>query len=281
MNVPSFSILRVALVTLLIAGCSDSTDDGTTPPVMSAIGDMRALQEAKTIEEDLAKAKAAQAAAAAREAAGGNDGESVKETGNFVVEFDTTVGKFTVEVDRSWAPKGADRFHSLVSDNFYDDAGFFRVVPGFMVQFGIAADPVKHAKWSNEIQDDPVVKSNTRGYVTFAKTGAPDSRTTQIFINYGDNSQLDDQGFAPFGKVIKGMDVVDKINAEYREKPDQQAIEQQGSSYLKRFFPNLDYVKSVTFIKNDVAAETSKSPTPGPVSELPAPDAPTSDAPTE
>jgi peptidyl-prolyl cis-trans isomerase A (cyclophilin A) len=173
----------------------------------------------------------------------------------FKAVFDTTKGKFTVTVTRSLAPQGADRFYNLVKSGYFKDIAFFRVVPGFMVQFGINGDPNISAAWRQaNIQDDPVKGSNTRGTITFATAG-PNTRTTQLFINFADNTGLDGQGFAPFGKVTDGMDVVDKINSEYGEGapmgrgPDQQAIQMQGNAYLKKSFPDLDYINSATISK--------------------------------
>ncbi len=167
----------------------------------------------------------------------------------FQVKFETTKGDFIVEAHREWAPQGVDRFHALVESGFFNDAGFFRVVPGFMVQFGINGDPEVQKKWREApIKDDPVTKSNTRGMVTFATAG-PNTRTSQLFINYRDNSFLDKQGFAPFGQVIKGMEVVDKINSEYREQPNQGQIQTRGNEYLKKQFPRLDFIKKATIIK--------------------------------
>ena len=162
----------------------------------------------------------------------------------FQVSFFTTEGEFVVEVHRDWSPTGADRFYQLVKNGFYNDTGFFRVVPGFMVQFGLSGHPtVSRALKTATIQDDPVVKSNTRGYMSFAKTGAPNSRTTQVFINFGDNSRLDGMGFAPFAQVVgDGMKVVDAINSQYREQPSQSRIQSQGNDYLKGSFPELDFV---------------------------------------
>lgn len=167
----------------------------------------------------------------------------------FRVEFETTVdsypSSFVVEVTRSWAPLGADRFYELVMDGYYDDNGFFRVVPGFVVQFGLAASPQMTRKWRIPIKDDPVLQSNVLGTVTFATSG-PDSRTTQIFINLADNSALDGQGFAPFGRVVdEGMGVVRAINSEYRQLPQQGQISNNGNGYLKVNFPNLDYTTTV------------------------------------
>lgn len=166
----------------------------------------------------------------------------------FKAQFDTTKGKVTIEVTRSLAPNGADRFYNLVRSGYFKDIGFFRVVPGFMCQFGLHGDPAVSAKWRDaNLTDDPVKGSNTRGTITFATAG-PNTRTTQLFINYGNNTFLDGQGFAPFGKVVEGMDVVDQINSEYRENPSQGRIQMQGNAYLKKDFPNLDYIKSASIL---------------------------------
>jgi peptidyl-prolyl cis-trans isomerase A (cyclophilin A) len=170
--------------------------------------------------------------------------------------FDTSKGSFTVEVHRDWAPNGADRFYNLVKNGFFDNARFFRVLSGFMVQFGINGDPKISAVWREaRIKDDPVTKSNARGAITFATAG-PDTRTSQVFINYADNSRLDRQGFAPFGIVIgNGMDVVDKLYAEYGEGapsgqgPAQDRIQREGNAYLTSQFPKLDYIKKATIVK--------------------------------
>jgi peptidyl-prolyl cis-trans isomerase A (cyclophilin A) len=173
----------------------------------------------------------------------------------FDAVFNTTKGPITVEVTRSLSPNGADRFYNLVKSGFFTDIAFFRVIPGFMCQFGIHGDPAISAKWRDaNIQDDPVKGSNTRGTITYAMSSAPNSRSTQFFINFADNTGLDGQGFAPFGKVVKGMDVVDKINGEYGEGapsgsgPDQGRIQMEGNAYLKKDFPHLDYIKSATVI---------------------------------
>ncbi len=157
--------------------------------------------------------------------------------------FETSVGPFVVQVHREWAPKGADRFYNLVKNGFFDGTRFFRVLPNFMVQFGINGDPSVQRAWRGaNITDDPVKQSNRRGYITFATAG-PGTRTTQVFINFKHNAGLDGQGFAPFGEVISGMEVVDKINAEYKEMPEQGRIQSQGNGYLTRAFPRLDYIK--------------------------------------
>jgi peptidyl-prolyl cis-trans isomerase A (cyclophilin A) len=162
----------------------------------------------------------------------------------YKVKFDTSKGPFTVEVHRDWAPLGSDRFYELVTTGFYDDARFFRVVPKFVVQFGLSKDPKVSAHWNDmNIPDDTVHESNRRGYLTYAK-GGRDSRTTQIFINLGDNVSLDSQGFAPFGRVIDGMEVVDSLYSGYGEAPQQDLIQSQGNEYLKSQFPQLDYIKT-------------------------------------
>ena len=173
----------------------------------------------------------------------------------FKAQFETTKGNFTIEVTRSLAPKGADRFYNMVRSGFFKDVAFFRVVPGFMAQFGIHGDPAVSAKWRDaKIQDDPVKGSNTRGTITFAM-GGRDTRTTQLFINFGDNTRLDGMGFPPFGKVIEGMDVVDKLYGEYGDAPEfggrgpnQQRIQMQGNEYLKTGVPNMDYIKSAVIV---------------------------------
>lgn len=160
----------------------------------------------------------------------------------YKVRFETTAGNFVVEIHRDWAPRGADRFYNLVKIGFFDDTGFFRVVPGFVVQFGLHGDPAVNAKWRGAaILDDPVVASNEAGTITFA-TGGPNTRTTQMFINFGNNAGLDRQGFSPIGKVVEGMDVVNKIFPGYREMPNQGQIQLRGNDYLKSSFPKMDFI---------------------------------------
>jgi peptidyl-prolyl cis-trans isomerase A (cyclophilin A) len=167
----------------------------------------------------------------------------------FQVKFTTTRGDFTVTVNRAWAPIGADRFYNLLKHHYYDNASFFRVVPGFVVQFGISAYPPVSAAWrSANLKDDPVTQNNKRGYLTFATAG-PNTRTTQIFINLKDNTGLDRQGFAPFGVVDgQGMKIVEMLYDQYGDAagPDQNQIEAQGKPYLDKGWPKLDSIKTAT-----------------------------------
>jgi peptidyl-prolyl cis-trans isomerase A (cyclophilin A) len=170
----------------------------------------------------------------------------------YKARFDTSKGVFVIEVRRDWAPNGADRFYNLVKNGFYDDARFFRVISGFMVQFGINKDPKISAPWRTAaIKDDPVKQSNKRGYITFATAG-PNSRTTQVFINFADNAGLDGQGFSPFGQTTSGMDIVDALHSSYGEGaprgrgPDQGRAQMEGNAYLVKDFPRLDHIKKAT-----------------------------------
>jgi peptidyl-prolyl cis-trans isomerase A (cyclophilin A) len=178
-----------------------------------------------------------------------------KAPATYKARFDTSAGAFVVEVTRDLAPLGADRFYNLVKNGFYDGARFFRVISGFMVQFGIHGDPAISSAWrSARITDDPVKGTNSPMTITFA-TGGPNTRTTQVFINFGNNAALDKQGFAPFGKVIEGEDVVRKIFSGYGEGaprgkgPEQGRIQAEGNAYLTKEFPKMDYIKSATITK--------------------------------
>jgi peptidyl-prolyl cis-trans isomerase A (cyclophilin A) len=170
----------------------------------------------------------------------------------FKAKFDTSKGVMVIEVHRDWAPLGADRFYNLVKNGFYDGCRFFRVLDGFMAQIGMNGDPSIQRLWGNaNFRDDPVKGSNKRGYVTFAKASAPNSRSTQFFINYGDNSRLDADGFAPFGQVVTGMDLVDMLYKGYGSSnvPDQGRITAEGNAYLMKEYPKLDFVKKATIEK--------------------------------
>jgi peptidyl-prolyl cis-trans isomerase A (cyclophilin A) len=163
---------------------------------------------------------------------------------SFRVAFETSRGNFVVQVVRAWAPQGADRFYDLVQQHFFDGERFFRVVPGFVAQFGLTPDPKANASWdAKPIADDSVRQSNTHGMVSFASMG-PNTRTHQLFINLADNAQLDGMGFPPLGRVVDGLSVVDSLYSGYGDTPDQIMIQSQGNSYLDRAFPKLDYIKT-------------------------------------
>ncbi len=180
----------------------------------------------------------------------------------FKVRFTTTQGEFVVEVHRDWSPLGADRFYNLVRHGFFTNAHFFRVVSGFVVQFGLNANPAVNKVWREaRIQDDPVKQSNTKGSLTFATSG-PNSRTTQLFINLGENVRLDGMGFSPFGTVITGMDVVEKLYSGYGEAPDQGRIQAEGKTYLDKEFPQLDSIKTARVESVPAAAPAVKKAAP-------------------
>ncbi len=169
-------------------------------------------------------------------------------------QFETSKGNFTIEVTREWAPLGADRFYNLVKNGFYEGARFFRVLPGFVVQFGIPGDPAVARTWRTaRIADDAVSGTNSRGTVTFATAG-PNTRTTQVFINLANNANLDSMGFAPFGRVNEGMEVVGQLHSGYGEGaphgrgPDQGRIQSEGNAYLEKQFPNLDYIAKAVIL---------------------------------
>jgi len=173
----------------------------------------------------------------------------------FSVKFATTKGDFVVDVTREWAPLGADRFYNLVKNGFFEEVRFFRAMEGFMVQFGVNGDPELSRVWQTAtIKDDPVIQSNAAGYMTYATSG-PNSRTTQLFINLGDNAGLDPKGFAPFGRVVEGMETVGQLYSGYGDEPsrggrgpEQGKIQAEGNAYLEKDFPQLDYVKTATLV---------------------------------
>jgi peptidyl-prolyl cis-trans isomerase A (cyclophilin A) len=173
-----------------------------------------------------------------------------KAPAKYKAKFTTSKGDFVIEVHRDWAPNGADRFYNLIKSGYFEGTRFFRVIKGFMVQWGIHGEPAVNTVWREaRIKDDPVKESNKRGYITFATAG-PDTRTTQVFINFADNGRLDTSGFAPFGKVVTGLNIIDSLFAEYGEGapggagPSQPRMQDEGNAYLNRDFPKLDYIKS-------------------------------------
>jgi peptidyl-prolyl cis-trans isomerase A (cyclophilin A) len=228
----------LAVAALMAAGCARQPEPAKDAAKEAAEAEKAAAEERKKAEEQKAAEEKKAPAEQPKEAADAN---------TFRVRFETSKGPFTVEVHRDWAPVGAERFHQLVKDRYFDGARFFRVVPNFVIQFGIAGDPAKTKKWDKRIKDDPVKRTNKTGAVVFATAG-PNTRTTQLFINLRSNQFLDDQGFAPFGEVVEGMETVEKINAEYGEQPDQQAIERRGNAYLNENFPRLDYIKAARIL---------------------------------
>lgn len=174
----------------------------------------------------------------------------------FQVEFQTSKGSFIIEAHRPWSPHGVDRFYNLVRSGYFKDVRFYRVIENFMAQFGAHGDPQVAQAWrAFNIPDEPAKQSNLRGFVTFAKSNMPNSRTTQLFINYRDNSFLDTRGFAPIGKVIQGMEVVDNLYSGYGEGPprgngpNQSRIAAEGNAYLEAEFPKLDYIINAKIIQ--------------------------------
>lgn len=168
--------------------------------------------------------------------------------------FITTKGSFVIDVHRAWAPRGADRFYNLVRFGYYNGASFFRVLPGFVVQFGLSPNPRLSQIWSRAaIPDDPVTQTNALGTVTFAMAG-PNTRTSQVFINLANNPRLDQMGFAPFGKVVEGLAVVESLYSGYGEGaprgngPDQSLIEKEGRAYLTKNFPRLDSIREAVIL---------------------------------
>lgn len=192
------------------------------------------------------------------------------------VKLATTKGDVTIEVHREWAPLGADQFYRLVRSGFFNNAAFFRVVQNFIVQFGLAANPALNKNWEKPIKDDPVKQHNTRGTLVFATSG-PNTRTTQLFINLKDNSALDKDGFAPFGTVTEGMQVVDQLYSGYGDDPgmgghgpSQDRVTKEGKPYLDKNFPKLDSIKTATVIFPEQAAPAAKKAAPAAKKAAPA-----------
>lgn len=236
--------------------------------------DMREANSRVEAAEDVARADALEQA---------DPNADPKAPREYRVRFETTRGEFILDVHRDWAPIGADRFYRLVKEGYYNDNAFFRVVPGFVVQFGLSGNPAVTAFWEDRtLKDEPVNQTNARGTITFAKSSLPNSRTTQVFINYADNTNLDGMGFSPFGEVVKGMDVVEAIDSMHGEDPRQDRIQKYGNEYLKREFPQLDYINRATIVAEGdelppvdapQQVESSPAPTPAPAPAAPAPPA--------
>jgi peptidyl-prolyl cis-trans isomerase A (cyclophilin A) len=254
----------LVLTSVLALGCKKTEPPAEPPPPAPKAAEPEKapaptpVEPLKVPEPDAAPAKPAEPAAApASGKAALLSPKSMTEEApaKYKVKFTTTKGEFVVEVQRDWAPQGADRFYNLVKNGFYEDTRFFRVIKGFMVQFGISGDPaINKVMQEARIQDDPVKQSNKRGNITFATAG-PNTRTSQVFINYRDNDNLDGMGFAPFGKVTTGMKVVDALNGEYGEGapggagPNQGRMQDEGNAYLQKDFGRLDYIKSAKIVK--------------------------------
>jgi len=256
MRLTVITLIFTVLFAAFIAGCSRKPSGQPPAPVetekaappQEAAPPVEQPQEAAVAP---APAPAVTAAEAARQRLLNPAQLNEKAPETFRAKFTTSKGDFVVEVSRAWSPNGADRFYNLVKNGYYNDCRFFRVIDNFMVQFGINGDPSLNQVWYQaRFADDPVKESNIRGHVSFAMTDQPNSRTTQIFINYKDNSFLDGDRFAPFGKVIEGMNVVDSFFSEYEGVPsgNQQRIQSQGNAYLNKEFPKLDYVKSASIL---------------------------------
>ncbi|MCC7339498.1 MAG: peptidylprolyl isomerase [Bryobacterales bacterium] len=262
-NMKPFRLLAIAALfaTLLLISCQSKEQSSAppapseAPPAASGVSEAKpAPAEANPAENAPAATPTAEEPPAQSTAPGTRPAQPTparvapKDPNVIMVRMKTTKGDIDIELHKDWAPLGVARFRELVDSGYFDGARFFRVVPGFVVQFGIAANPLLTAKWDgSEIQDDPVLQSNTRGIVTFATAGR-NTRTTQLFINLGDNPRLDNMGFAPIGRVVRGMDSVDSIDSRYGEAPQQPRIEDEGEAYLSREFPNLDKIVSARVI---------------------------------
>jgi len=252
MRLTVLSLTFTILFAVFIAGCSRKPAEKPAAPAAEETAPPKeAAAPPEKQPEEIAAAPAVTPAESARQKLLNPAQLNEKAPETFRAKFTTSKGDFVIEVTRAWSPNGADRFYNLVRNGYYNDCRFFRVISDFMVQFGISGDPSLNQVWYQaQFRDDPVKESNKRGYVTFAMTGLPNSRTTQIFINYKDNSFLDAQNFAPFGRVVEGMDVVDSFYNEYQGVPsdNQPQIQARGNAYLNKEFPRLDYVKSAAIM---------------------------------
>lgn len=246
------NLVTFGIVGLMLAGVTTFNYYQNRPAISAAQEQQQALADAKVkeAEDREAEMEKMRTARASRQDAKTQATPIEDVPDIFTLEFKCSNGTFVAEFHKEWAPIGVAHLWDLVQDNYYDEARFFRVIPGFMVQFGLAADPMKTAKWSTDIKDDPVKQKNTRGMITYAKTNSPNSRSTQLYINYGNNTNLDGMGFAPIGRVLTGMDVVDGIFSGHREGPSQGLITQSGNEYLNDKFPKLDYIEKLTLLEN-------------------------------
>lgn len=252
-------LCTASFMTFALTGCSSSSNDVQLDATMAEPSDMGVTDGQAVAPDGQASADVGghspDAAisvdgATLPDMGGSPSAESLRDLSNFEAEapatfrarFTTSAGDFTIEARRALAPIGVDRFYNLVRNGYFDGIRFFRVVPDFIVQFGIHGDPSVSAVWRQQsLRDDPTRQSNTRGFITYATAG-PNTRTTQLFINFANNGFLDAQGFAAFGEVVEGMEVVDEINAQYGESPDQGRIQREGNAYLQESFPELDYI---------------------------------------
>jgi peptidyl-prolyl cis-trans isomerase A (cyclophilin A) len=247
------------LLTVLISGAAMFAQTPAPAPAKSA--PKAAAPAAKT------GAPAAKTGAPAAKKAGAPAARIAPEL--YRIKFATSKGDFTVEVHREWAPIGADQFYRLARTGFFNGAHFFRVVQNFIVQFGLPANPALNAAWEKPIKDDPVKQKNARGTLVFATAG-PNTRTTQLFINLKDNSAgLDKDGFAPFGTVTEGMEVVDQFYSAYGDDPgmggrgpSQDRVTKEGKPYLDKNFPKLDFIKTATVIFPEQPAPAAKKAAP-------------------
>lgn len=234
---------------VLVLGCSEASEP-TAPDELPRLGSTTAANAGEPATEEPRERPVLPRPAPEPEPAGPADQRAPDQ---FTARLVTTKGNIDIEVHREWAPRGADRFYTLIREGYYQDVAFFRVIEGFMAQTGLHGDPEMNARWrGRRIQDDPVVQHNRRGYVSYAMAG-PGTRTTQFFINLVDNTNLDSMGFAPFG-IVRDMSTVDQLHDGYGEGaprgqgPQQARIQREGNAYLRRDFPELDYIRSASIV---------------------------------
>jgi peptidyl-prolyl cis-trans isomerase A (cyclophilin A) len=238
------TLTLTAAACALLIGCSSSNEskkaeEQQAPPAAAAPDTAKPAEAPAPAEPAKPEAQKAD-----------SSGLPAKAPSVYKVNMDTSKGMVVLECHKAWSPRGADHFYDLVKIHFYDDVRFFRVIHGFMAQFGINGTPETNKVWANAsiLDDPPAGQHNTRGMVTYGQTSMPNSRSTQLFINFGDNHFLDTQGFTPVCMVTSGMEAVDQIYAGYGESPDQGLIGSQGNAYLNSQFPRLDYIKKATIV---------------------------------